>query len=758
MEEKTFSESLINYFARVPVSNYLETFDIRDYSNAAFIDVLKRIVSEPANIIGNESAFGNVYRIPFNPLLTLKVTNACLPDGSPDMSKPTKMSLCLYSLEGNFIYRIPNTLTNKTGIIGSNNILENIVGMLLYTQLQEYTSSFIRVYGFQYDETQPSRPSYTIMETLVDYKDEIYNNIDMSYIMFGTIHALTVAQKLCRFVHNDLHCKNIMFRRLPTPSINVYQLGNGEFVYTKFDYDIVIIDYGFSRMETENEIIIPRVKHAISETRPFGVIDYGFNPYYDIFSIIDSMYRHISSQPSPKDGSKDLIEYLMLKLLKISDISEKDRILNYLMLSKSARNWRIKPWAVMTENSSINYKGVSTPEEMLLHITEWLKDIQGLDTANNFQELNDVLNTKKVCVSDKMMIPEKATGLVIRKFIDVSRHISDKNTFYKYRVNNKSKFNFGDGIVKIRSNLHSNPYYLSNKIKPWNHVIPSYATKLNSKGDLILKDLYYHVATINLENGLIKGYSFKFDCCNIDQRGIFQNTDIKAGISINGAPFKSNFLPAGEFKTSNYSIKRPRDIGSEMYNYGGAIIVDSDGRIDILKSHNLDNNTEKFEKYIQYLEAGPLLVWNGKSLFTKNTFNMTGSQGQKIFQGRKPTNNSEREQKFFDSDKLMNIEKTEPGDLSHCSSIMARSALLILDKGDIVFICVESGEERGPGIDMYRLAKLCVKEGAVKAINLDGGYNSQMTWKETGETIINEMAPANIVNHPVGSTISFIKK
>ncbi|AYV78647.1 MAG: phosphodiester glycosidase family protein [Edafosvirus sp.] len=75
-----------------------------------------------------------------------------------------------------------------------------------------------------------------------------------------------------------------------------------------------------------------------------------------------------------------------------------------------------------------------------------------------------------------------------------------------------------------------------------------------------------------------------------------------------------------------------------------------------------------------------------------------------------------------------------PGMPAHASDLNPRTCLLIDENNNIMVIHVEGRNLfcGGQGLDLFDLAKLCKRLGAVYAINLDGGGSSKIEWKEIG--------------------------
>jgi hypothetical protein len=127
--------------------------------------------------------------------------------------------------------------------------------------------------------------------------------VDILVILFQIIISLAIAQNFCKFVHGDLHARNVLVKRLPAEVVLQYTLNGNNYQLTT-RYIAVIIDYGFSRVTSVNSppnangdplpagphnIDMPPLKYAWDgagnihhPNRPENVHYRRFMPLYDI--------------------------------------------------------------------------------------------------------------------------------------------------------------------------------------------------------------------------------------------------------------------------------------------------------------------------------------------------------------------------------------------------------------------------------------------------------------------------------------------
>jgi hypothetical protein len=246
---------------------------------------------------------------------------------------------------------------------------------------------------------------------------------------------------------------------------------------------------------------------------------------------------------------------------------------------------------------------------------------------------------------------------------------------------------------------------------------------------------YVQVATIDVNAGKKAGYKFNFECCKIDPRTYLQPHTIKSGIVINSAFFNINTdkLPIGEYKSDNFSS---HNLIPEKYKqFYGVLGINRKGELEIGQTGTRSLN--------QYMSVGPLLVINGKEMFTEDLL------GSSLF--RCSTSTSVKGVK--------DCSQIIPGELAHGTNPNPRTAVGIKNDGSVIFVRVEGRGNRGSGMDFKQLGGLMVGLGCKSAINLDGGGSSQMVWKNQGENVIKQAGSENSAYaYEVGGIISYVKK
>lgn len=617
--------------------------------------------------------------------------------------------LCYLTSKGDLIISVPNTATNTYTILSHNYINRIMVGFIL-NKLNKFTPCFRRYNSidFQLDKKNIPFDINIYMEKLsTKYPiNNIQRNEKLLYLTFQIIQSLYISQNTGKYTNFNLTKDTCLYRYYKHPNINIYPLNNGQYLYTYFDFDCVISDYNYSRYESENNVYMPKINKGGN-----AVGFYTFNPYIDLFTFLSSM-RH---------------EKIIDSIFKLFLNNPDKKMLNYL---------KTAPENLASVNE--HWEGCKNIKEMIEMIEKTLINY------HNSKPGIDILEQLK---KSKLLVVDKYYNFENSKLFEKLDKKEIDTTFYKYYYNPgniKGVFN-GISIQYIKPTISRDTVKRTKNILQEYNIRDHYVDFNHIKTNLNTDQQYIHVATIVPQDG----YSFNLDCCRIDLLDYFQNPLIKSGIAINASFFNMmNYNPIGPFKNSKLNlIDNENLIPKDYENEYGLIGITKNGNIDI--KHPLESTT--YSLYSQLITSGPLLVYNSKIVLTDNII-----REDKKYQCRNPKNNEISTEIIF-TDGITNCSRIQPGKLSHSSNPNPRSALVITEKNEILFIYVEGRAERGAGMDLSQLAELCLKLNAKKAINLDGGRSSQMVWRRPDDDKINISNTDRMNTYPVGTIISYTK-
>jgi len=697
------------------------------------------------NRIGANSGSGEIYHQDGSNFVIKKVS--ICPDKK--QTNPLVDKLCNISKTSDFVFYIPNTETNKYTLLIPDYVEELIIEEIITKITPFYTPSFSTIINYFYDNK--NKIVYSTLEKLDALSNYIYNESGYLYLLFQIIQGIYTGQQLAKYTHYDLHLDNLLARSKRDDEINIYELDDGSFLYTYFNFDAVIIDYGHNRLETDNYVVLPRVLFQIGGDERLGY--YEFNPYYDIFTFLRALLFH-------PNIPYEVVPILTAITSFFLDTPEDE--LDKLYLDVSIPNtWRPYPEKLYMYN-------ITTPSRLLVFIKNIIKDLIPSFVERSDYTFYDYLEEHRFFVSNtKINIKSIFPDTRINEYNIIPEDKKMDITYYKYHQYIKDDIvSIDDGIVNITYSNNLELY--RNTLADFNDAIPL-SIRLSRNFD----KQGIHIAEINQRLGVSSGYKFKFDCCRIDLRDYFQNSRILSGVAINGSFFNinSDYTPIGLFKTDNYNSDDINKISWVYKKYYGIIGIKNDGLLAIDNLDNLDN-------YNEYITCGPILIKNNVIAITEEMmrterYNDPYDQydplnGTLIWQCGIPQVGEEGNKSIYkgtEKTKIFNCNAINPGELSHSSNPNPRSCLGIKENGNILFIYIEGRDDFGSGVDMVQLAYVCQMLGCVDAINLDGGRSSRLTWKARNEDIINISSNLRSMNnsksgnakaYEVGNVISFV--
>jgi exopolysaccharide biosynthesis protein len=755
MDVKKLVENSVTLLIQNP-DEFLNKFTPEDFNNKITITELKKLLGN-ANRIGEKSGAGEVYKPKDAPII-IKTTASC-PKGD---TRTLIKTLCEIAENGDIVYHIPDTYSGKTLIYASNFLIENLIGVLLSNDMKNYTPAFMKIYGFQYDSTDIRKMMYTVAEPLINSDEYIRSDDDFLHYVFQTVRGLNVAQKIGRYVHYDLHTDNIMARK-KKEEISITPLSNGEFLYSYFDFDPVIIDYGFNRYETKDSILASRGKIVTG----MDVMDnYFYNPYYDLYTFLirceDRQYKKLYKNWMDQD--EKLTGDLLKRFINVpGTVKNSESFVDRFIARVKYNWWRPNPEMLTTEISEHTWHRVLNTDEFLVQLVSKIKSTRATPfpgvprTASEKSELLKYIKKNKFWISKQII---KFPGENIKVYDKLSSDKIMSSANYQYRSLDslpgkvseyKETFAIGgDKIIDI-SSKSSLPGAVNDNVYKYHRSLPESMYKERTF-DISVDTPWIHLAIIDQKIGRDNGYKFRFDCCRVDMRNYFQTETIKSGIAINAGFFKlkEDFAPVGYFKTDNYVSKN--SIPKNYEKYYGIIGIDKEGMLRVDKPKYAD-------EYQRVVTSGPLLVWDFEKQITEDMLSTElNSDNNFLWQCRKSVDSDANTASRVFKDGLNNCDQIQPGELSHASNPNPRSAIFVTREGKVGMLYVEGRDQKGPGLDLSQLADLCKYHGARFAINLDGGRSSQMLWKKQGQEIIYQTNSFNTNSYPVGSIISYIKQ
>lgn len=702
---KNINPGVLDFFDKSP-EDMLQNF-IPDYlCDARYIEAIDRKTNKQKRI-GEKSSFGEVYPVKNNDNIIVKITNIC-----SQRCNFTRNQCAHTRQNDDILYRVPHDCKELLSI--PNYFSEGLIGIILSNDImKKYTPSLSKTYAHQYDRSNTL--SYTVMEKL--HETWFMPSIkDIGYFLFQIFHTLDVLQELYMFTHYDLHLNNIMTRKNTKSYLSIYPVGDGNYIYFKDDKDYVIIDYGFSRIETEDIILKPSVMFMINgledhrNRNRFESVDrYEFNPYYDAYCLLYNFYTELlkSSDLSPVFGK--FVGHVCSEFFGGGFYDNGAILAEFDKRSIVKDYFRPIPELLSRRSESGEINPVLTPKALKHIVAKFITD--NLQNGQNVLRMNDFKYYMKrygVCVTGGIMNTSIIKEDEIRFFNSVEARFK-LETFYPMNM--------------IKENGNEPEIYDINTI--------------------IKDDVFYHVCLFDQEKAINRGYKASFICCNIDIRNYMRKATIKSGIAINGSFFRirDNYMPIGYSKTGK--LLSEDEIVKEYKDDYQCIVIRHDGRLDIASTG------QKYSQHDQIITPGPQILKDGK-MVEKYTNNV-----QDKYYCRNPGENDNREDSMFKDGKY-NCERITPSELKNLKPENPRAAFFTRKDGIIGFVYVEGRGAEGKGVSAKDLANICLSNDAINAISVDSGMSSQMVWRKRGEDVIYSTNDKHEYSYPVGNIISFV--
>lgn len=677
-------------------------------------------------------------------------------------------------------------------------ILESIVANLL-NRNDSYAPHFPINYGVTWGVAENIGPdadkSYSLMERLSgEAFDKVISGQTFMVLLAQYLYALSVAQQMNKFTHNDSHFGNIMYMDTPGPENTTVwnqliiksfsaanSLPNSPAMSSTYwmknpGWTLKLIDFGISRAETATRAFYGTMFGAAAQHRLFGkfshCIDYlkligkALNPFYDrvngsedrrIFNVITGSPRlkELARRTGFMGPPNKAVPYLFYNAIcpglvnsgNSDDVN--DAVIKYIY-GGDGNNFRPQPEAVFSRHAMF-----STPDTVLINfVLPWLINT-GNATANNPAELSRT----------------------------VIREVTNYTPLFNNRPYNKNFITEQTPSTPILS-IISGPY-TGNPIMMYSNlfakVVEPYkykrfynmsdATNIPCNTELIQ---YAHVVSINLSLMAISGLKIVSECCGMDVSEYLEENG-RYGVAMNGVFFdwfKSN-RPMGTFKNASGVLDTnppvpqldPKYHPYYAYIAMGNPTSTSQGYVSIGPYANLNatvvNNSE------MVAVSGPLLISGGKVVVDDTMINAV-SGGERIFECYRqkiPANTQITACDGQGHDTRVTTLYSHPdcGQFHvHASNLNPRSALAYsATEKTLHFISIEGRERRGKGMDMIMLANFIMKQlpNISEAVNLDGGRSSTIAWKTPRDpNTITAINPNNASVYPVGNIFAIVNK
>jgi hypothetical protein len=156
----------------------------------------------------------------------------------------------IYLIDKNIICKVP-----KNDNYNDNIIRSYYIGKVL-NSLQYILPNFIKTYKLE----KNNRGQFLLYTEYIKGKTfaEVLNSLSFSdflNIFLQILLALELARQYYNFTHYDLHLSNIILKPLKVPLSYTVKINNKKYVFHTCKYLAIIIDFGYSYLQVNDEII-----------------------------------------------------------------------------------------------------------------------------------------------------------------------------------------------------------------------------------------------------------------------------------------------------------------------------------------------------------------------------------------------------------------------------------------------------------------------------------------------------------------------
>jgi hypothetical protein len=685
----------------------------------------------------------------------VKLTSYC--------NTPHGADICQDILKGGKVIKIPTAWNKKEMLMIPNYISELVVQIILNNPRPDFISEgFCKLNGFEFDDI--GKTTYTSMEKLNPINDKIYGdgglNKNLYYVTFQLAYFLYNAQLVYRFTHYDLHMGNVLCRPKDSDLVYEYYLnvkGEDYYIYTLYDFESVIIDFGFSNIETDKYTIVPKIRQLIRRyqfTDPMdNLVDLtnfnNFNPLYDLCVFIYSIFLSTKPYHNIDSESTKIISRLLFMIFGTIryDVTQLNYDLLLELCSEFFLNggtyWRPNPSKLAIDKINdvkLPYKVIS-PQFFLYNLMIYLYN----------EQPSDIINYDKYISKNNLLVTKNKIKFDLYKV--KSFNLPVDNPEYRKNIH----FDYGALVTRDKKSsvcdetmLYLQERYIDESLPLFQTHVPWIYTFSGG----VIKDYrhqYFSQIGVITELAKKKGYEYDFVCCKVDIQSYMRSYDVEAGMAVNASFFQinDNYLPIGSYKSDDIISNIP--IPPKYIKYYCAIVIDNK---NLKLDHNVDEKYLK-ERYEKYLTCGPVLIKDGVNVFTPE---MSDLMTKNAYGNDVSLFKCHNMKEFPQTYHIENCSNIRPGTLQHAGNPNPRTILSFTKENpnDPLFIYYEGRDQRGPGIDLFTLSELLLRNKIYNAVNLDGGMSSQLLWKEDNHIYINN--PYHNFSYPVGNIITCVKK
>lgn len=710
--------------------------------------------------------------------LAVKVQNPCATENDY-----TDEFACSELQEGAIVLVIPSDIKKVVELPIA--LHEGFVGVHLSN-----IPGFIRTNGTYLDGARSlivselAQPSFEYHDETDSYHSQMITSSHLLWIfLFKVIWALSEAQRLYRFTHYDLHMNNILVKRSLNPK-RTYEYRGRVYKLPEHQFEVCITDFGYARVETSQYILNARKDYLRSYHR--GV----YSSVYDIAVLL----------------GPNLLPLLTMEPPLLTGVNYSDLLWECLGIALED-DWspRLSPAALVSDirkQLDSHYKDlfpleatVNTEVPRTASYGTILDYLSSLITGDPFSRTKH----SRAASARVYTYPSADTSLDLlvlkrRKGSEGFQILQSEYGGEELTEDEQADFDTDEAPETYADILHDDDLTeetwqeseqrapggpVSELILGMEQVLSSlslpewlrYSWMYHAIRDGQGAQSLCHIMTVDAEAMQKDGFGFISTFSKIDPITFVER---HAGFAINGSYFDipSSKIPDGTYRPIGWFFNKNSPFSDFQQPQGqadgsGAYVIVSDRDIRIAASAELDRDTQSG------FSASPLLVKNGRRVLSdtyadeivvRNDMKYKKYACENIYtrtEGKVLPSKQDLYNPVSDVHTL-NCDRILPGEMYHGAVRNPRSMLCKLPDGTVMFVVVDGvrnvGQERlrtSFGATFDDLIDIAIRLGADSAVNLDGGYSSNMAWNFIrSETCVSSRTET----YPVGSILAIRKR
>ena len=238
--------------------------------------------------------------------------------------------------------RVPNLSknyeNNKNIVYYDDFLTECLITLYFNRVIKQYSSCFfnvddIMIISNKYYQEEINENEWTLKEDIyspillmerlhvLPYLELMNDRSLMCRLLYIVLHNIYIGQNIMKFIHGDLHIKNVMYKEYNNEYIELYYSDRKIMIKNTDGYVPVIVDFGFSSLELNNG------KRIVKREIPLVPSGVAFDSTYDQMKLFGSLLLLFDGDE--EDGLFFTKIFTKLDYFNMGEFIKQDEEINY---------------------------------------------------------------------------------------------------------------------------------------------------------------------------------------------------------------------------------------------------------------------------------------------------------------------------------------------------------------------------------------------------------------------------------------------